>query len=141
MSPEEFAFTAAEFRPFAWPDFILIAEARGETVGTLVCVPDLNPLLRRMNGRLLPFAFRHLLGWRRKVGAVRLLTMGVLPEYRTRGVDGLFYREVLAAGRRHGFRRESELGWVLETNRVMVNTILRVGGRQTKRLRLYSMPL
>ncbi|MBN2490030.1 MAG: N-acetyltransferase [Planctomycetes bacterium] len=141
VSTAEFAFLAAELRPIAWPDFILFAESAGETVAAVVCVPDLNPLLKRMNGRLFPLAFRHLLGWRRKVGAVRLLTLGVLPEFRGRGVDALLYRELLAAGRRHGFRRDCELGWVLETNAVMLHTIQHAGGRPVKRLRLYAMPL
>jgi len=141
MSREEFAFAAEEFKSVAMPDFIMFAERDDRTVGAMICVPDLNPILKKMNGRLLPFKFRHLIGWRRKVEAIRLLTMGVLPEYRTRGVDALFYRGLLNRAREIGFTKASELGWVLESNDVMVNTILRVGGERTKRLRIYEMGL
>ncbi len=141
MTREEFAFIAAELRPVVWPEFILFAEADGETVAAAICVPDINPLLKKMNGRLLPFGFRHLLGWRRKVQAVRLLTVGVLPAYRARGVDALFYRDFLKTGREAGFTQESELGWILEANEVMVNTVLRFGGRRTKTLRIYEKAL
>ena len=141
MSQEEFVFTAATFKPVAMPEFILLAQVEDETVAAVICVPNLNPFLKRMNGRLLPFGFRHLIGWRRRVEAVRVLTMGVLPAYRGRGVDAVLYRELLRAGRARGFTHESELGWVLETNEVMVNAILRMGGRTTKRIRLYAKPL
>ena len=141
MNQAEFAFAAAALKPVAMPEFILLAEVGDEIAAAVVCVPDLNPLLKRMNGRLLPFGFRHLIGWRRRVEAVRVLTMGVLPAYRGRGVDAAFYRELLRAGRARGFTRKSELGWVLEKNEVMVNTILRFGGQTTKRIRLYAKPL
>lgn len=141
MTEDEFAFASADLKPVAWPEFIQVAERDGETVGATVCIPNLNPLFRKMNGRIFPFGFRHLLGARRKVDGVRLLTLGVMPEYKGRGVDALLYRVLFQTSRDSGMTGECELGWVLEGNDVMLNTMRQAGGRQTKRIRLYEMPL
>lgn len=141
MSALEFRFAAASLKHFVFEDLVLVAAVGGQPVGAAVCVPDLNPLLQRMNGRLLPFGWRHFLGWRRKVGAVRLLTLGVLPAHRHRGVDALLYEELLRRGRRLPLHRDCELSWVLETNRVMLRILKRCGARRTKRYRLYAAPL
>ena len=40
----------------------MVAEtADGETVGVAITVPDINQVLRKMNGRLLPFGWWHFL--------------------------------------------------------------------------------
>lgn len=141
MSAEEFAYASADLKPVAWPEFIQIAERDGETVGATVCIPNLNPLFKKMNGRIFPFGFRHLLGTRRKVDGVRLLTLGVIPEYKGRGMDALLYRVLFETTREAGLTGECELGWVLEGNEVMLNTMRQAGGHPSKRVRLYEMPL
>lgn len=140
MSKEAFAFASAEFKPVILPDFVQLAEIDGKVVGAAIAAPNLNPLLKKANGRLLPFGFRHLLGWRKKKTNMRLLTMGVVPQYHGKGIDALFYRAMLAAGKKEGLSELSELGWVLESNDVMTATIERIGGARTKTLRLYERP-
>lgn len=141
MTAEAFRFASAELRPFAVADFIPIAEIDGEPVASAIAAPDLNPLLKRMNGRILPFGFRHIVGWRKKVDAFRLLTLGVLPKWQGRGIDALLYRHMLEQGKKHRLTRPCELGWVLESNHAMVSTIENIGGERTKTMRLYAKPI
>ena len=60
----------------------MIAEdARGETVGDGDHVPDINQVLKRMNGRLLPIGWWHYLNRRRIVDRCRVGFLGVKPAY------------------------------------------------------------
>ena len=43
---------AQELKQFVIPEFTLIAEVDEEPVGFILCVPDINVALRKINGRL-----------------------------------------------------------------------------------------
>jgi len=140
MTEAEFDYMAEELKPVVQPDLALIAEIGGEAVGFSLALPDLNPVLKRMGGRLFPLgAIRFLLG-RRKVGSVRVLTMGVVPEHRRRGIESLLiyytFKNGLARGYRHG-----EFSWVLEDNTLMRRALERFGARHTKTYRIFEKPL
>lgn len=88
----EFTHMAGELKKLVEPESIWIAEKDGEPVGYLVAVPDFNQVLRyARNGRLLYTGWFHLLTWKKKVNKIRMMIMGLLPEYRNRGIDGGFY--------------------------------------------------
>ena len=121
-------------------DWFMVAEKDGEQIGVAITVPDLNQVLRRMNGRLLP------LGWWRFVrkGAlmdrVRVGFLGVKPEYQHTGVAALLYVEHFDVATRRP-HKWGEMGWILETNRAMNRGMEAMGGRIAKRYRLYESEL
>ena len=59
-----------------------------------MALPDLNQVLKRMNGRLLPFGLWHFLRRKSIVTRCRVLLLGVLPEYRKRGLYPLLITEL-----------------------------------------------
>ena len=63
--------------------------------------------------------------------------MGVLPEYRHRGLDISFYLETTDVGKRLGFE-ESECSVIVETNERMIRAIEDVGGKKYKTYRIYE---
>lgn len=140
MTGEEFRYLARSFKPFLDPDLLVLAEVGGELAGLLIAVPDLNIPLRRMDGTLLPTGWARFLWHRRKIDTLRVLIMGVLPEYRRRGIDAVLYQEALTAARRNGYRR-AELSWIVESNAVMNNTLAALGARRYKTYRIYELPL
>jgi GNAT superfamily N-acetyltransferase len=92
LTENEFAYMAKELKEVVEQDSILIAEKHGKPIGYMVAVPDLNQVLgHAKNGRLLWTGWIHLLNWKKKVKKIRVMIMGVLPEYRNRGIDGGFY--------------------------------------------------
>ena len=60
--------------------FMVAEEEGGKTVGIAISVPDINQVLRKMNGRLLPFGWWHYLNRKRIVNQVRVGFLGVRPE-------------------------------------------------------------
>ena len=45
-------YMTKELKPIVVPEFTLLAEVEGEPVGFILCVPDINVALQKINGRL-----------------------------------------------------------------------------------------
>jgi len=140
ITEEEVAFQAKNLKPILDENWAMIAEREGEVVGAALTLPDVNEVLAKMNGRLLPFGWWHFLTGRRKVTQVRVFALGVKPEYQHYGVAAALYvrhREVAARTRQKG----GEMGWILEVNEAMNRAMEGMGGSVVKRYRLYELPL
>jgi GNAT superfamily N-acetyltransferase len=115
-------------------------EDTGEVVGMAMTFPDINQVLARMKGRLLPFGWWHLLNKGRNMDRVRVGFLGVKPEYQHTGVAAKLYVEHFNAA---AVRPQTggEMGWILETNTAMNRGMEAMGGRVVKRYRVYERPL
>ena len=131
---------AIDLRPLLDTELVLFAEVAGRAVACSVAVPDANQVLRRMNGRLLPFGFVHFLRRRTIIDRARLLLLGVLPELRHTGLYPLLIAESHRRGVARGYRR-GELSWTLEDNHAINAGIEAVGGRRYKTYRVYEKSL
>ncbi len=141
MTDEEIDHMAKELRPVVDPRLTLIGEdPAGRPVGFALALPDLNQVLRHLDGRLFPFGVLKALWLRRKVDRLRVLTLGVREEYRGKGLDALFYLGIFRGGNSQGIV-QGEFSWVLEDNAPMLRALDRMGAHVYKRYRLYEMPL
>lgn len=140
MSEGEVAAMASRLRPVLVPELALFAEAGSRPVGFVLCLPDVNPALRLLKGRVTPWGLVRFRRRARSLDELRLMALGVLPEYRRRGVEALLLQETFGAIRRLGYRR-AELGWILEENSVTRRLAERWGARVVKRYRMYEGPL
>lgn len=143
---EEFQAIGKEMLMLIPPDFIQIAEMDGEPVAFIVLLPNLNEAINDLNGRLLPFGWLKLLH-RLKFSyprTARIPLMGVRKRFHnTRFGPGLAL-SVVEALREPGLRKgieEVEMSWILESNAAMKNIIDTLGGRQSKRYRVYQKTL
>jgi len=120
--------------------FMVAEDADGKTVGIAISVPDINQVLRKMNGRLLPFGWWHYLNRHRTVDLVRVGFLGVRTAYQHTGVAAGLYAEhfhMAATTRVTG----GEMGWILETNKAMNRAMKAMGGTIVKTFRVYERPL
>jgi GNAT superfamily N-acetyltransferase len=131
---------AVELRPVADPELVLFAEMNGEAVGCAVSIPDVNQVLKRMNGRLFPLGVFHFLRRRRIVTRLRMLMLGVVPKARRLGLYPLLIHDAWERAFRRGYTR-AEVGWTLEDNQLINAGIEATGARQSKRYRLYEKAL
>lgn len=143
---EEFNAVGREMLMLIPDEFIHIAEVDGEPAAFIVLLPNLNEAIADLNGRLLPFGWAKLL-WRLKVRypkSGRVPLMGVRRRHHnTRLGPGLAFlvidairRAAVGAG-----MREVEMSWILADNMGMRNIIENIGGRVSKRYRMYEKPL
>lgn len=140
LTDEEFDHAAKQFRPIVVPSLAHVAEMDGRPVGFCLGVPDVNRILKGLNGRLLPFGWLKILRGIRKLDACRVIILGVLPELQKSGLGALLYLNIIEEGPRGG-TPEAEMGWVLETNTPMLKPLLEFGGRVIHRYRIYQKPL
>lgn len=139
LTEAEIRQTARSLRPIIDPDLVLIAETTdGQPVGVSVTLPDLNQALKLAGGgHMLPLGLARFLWYRRRIDQVRLYAMGVIDEYRGRGIDAVFYVRTAQAALAKGYRR-IEGSLVLENNTMMNRIIRHLGGRPYKRYRIYE---
>ncbi|MEK7465848.1 MAG: N-acetyltransferase [Planctomycetota bacterium] len=137
MTPAEFEVVADDFRKIVRPEFLLFAEINGRPAGFSLALPDYNFVLRKMNGSLFPFGWLTWLLNVNKIRRLRYITMGIVPEFQRRGLDAIFYIELMQEGLKGGYE-ECEMSWILEDNTVMNNTIEAFGGKRTKVYRIYD---
>jgi hypothetical protein len=117
--------------------FMVAENAQGDTVGVAITVPDINQVLKRMDGRLLPLGWWHYLNRRRIMNRCRIGFLGVKPAYQHTGVAAGFYIEHFAMAEVTRIKW-GEGGWVLETNKGLNRGMEALGGRVVKRYRLYE---
>ncbi len=133
---------AKELKPVLDENWAMVAEKidTGETVGVALTLPDFNQVLKKLNGRLLPFGWVTALRDKGKVDSVRVFALGVKPEYQHTGVAAALYQrhyDMAAATPQHG----GETGWILETNKPMNKAMEAMGGEIVKRYRIYEEDL
>ncbi len=135
---EEFRFISSSLKDIADKDLTLIMEVDGEPSGFICFIPDMNLVIKKMDGRLFPFGiFRWFLG-KRKVKFYRAIALGVVKRYQRMGLEYFMFSETLKRALRKGITRW-EVSWVLEDNFPVVNTILRrLGGKVYKRYRVFE---
>ncbi len=139
MTDREFKHTVDTLITFALPEFVYIAERGDELMGTFVCLPDYNEVLKKLNGRLFPFGIFKLLYWQNKITGLRVPIMGVSEKYRNKGVDLSFYAKAFEIAMNH--KRtwiNGEFSWILENNLMMNRMAELLGGKIDKVYRIYD---
>lgn len=140
MTEAEVDFMAGKLRPIIMPEMVHFLDVEGRPVAVSIVIPDMNRILKKMGGRLLPFGWLKFLYYRRKIKEVRLFALGILPEYRGKGFDAVLYIEALMRGRENGITG-GELSWTLEDNEPINKGIEAMGARLYKKYRVYSKAL
>lgn len=140
MTEEEFQYVAADIKQVIDPRVVIIAEIKGKPVGFGLSLPDLNQvLIKNRRGWLLPGAIRLLL-FKRKINYVRIMILGVLPEYRNTGIGGVLFHETGKRSVACGYMA-GEASWVLEDNVMMNRGAELMLADKVKTYRLFQMPL
>jgi GNAT superfamily N-acetyltransferase len=140
VTPAESQALARDLKQIIDPSAVLIAEdSAGKPIGFAIALPDINVLLRGLNGRLFPFGWLKLLIGLPKLRAFRMWALGVVPEYQGKAVDALLYRKLYEALYHREVRME--INYVLEDNVRMNNALHALGVRDLRRYRVYEMEI
>ena len=137
----EIEFMTEELKPLIIPEFAWIAEIGTEPVGFTLCLPDINVVLRDLNGRLtrfgLPIGLMKLLLYKKRIQKGRLIALGVVKKYRRAGIAEMLVLRVMEETMiKRGIT--GELSMTLEDN-YMINRFLEaIGATRYKTYRIYS---
>jgi GNAT superfamily N-acetyltransferase len=143
FTESEIEFMTEELKPLIVPEFAWIAEIGNEPVGFTLCLPDINVVLRDLNGRLtrfgLPTGLIKLLLYKKRVQKGRLIALGVVQKYRRAGIAEMLVLRVMEETMiKRGIT--GELSMTLEDN-YMINRFLEaIGAERYKTYRIYTRP-
>ena len=112
-------------------------------IGFGITFPSFSRALQKTrDGRLFPFGWWHLLKilkWH-KTPIVDLLLIGVLPEYRAKGANGLIFDDLIRQFQRYGFEW-ADTGPMMETNEGVLGQWQYLESTISRRHRCFSKPL
>jgi hypothetical protein len=128
------------------PDIALIAEVDGEAAAVSIALPNINEMIKDLNGKLFPFGLAQLL-YRLKVKgpkSARLIILGIKKKFRTQrrfgALSAALYVQMNDRGKKLGIQW-GELSWTLEDNAKINVGIKLMGGKVYKRYRVYRKEL
>jgi hypothetical protein len=122
-------------------DWFMIAEVADEAVAMAITIPDINQVLKDMDGRLFPLGWWRYLRKSRSITRVRVGFLGVKPAFQHTGAAAALYVEHFDTAERHARIKGGEMGWILETNRAMNRGMEAMNGRVVKRYRVFGRDL
>ena len=132
--------------PVAKPSWIRIAQWRGEDIAVVAQIPDVNEALAGLGGKLWPFGFARML-WRihgQGTRMTRIPMIGIASRRRGTRIGSMAVSLLLAEAitKARGARvEETEISWILETNRAMLNLARSLPAHHTRTFRIYEREL
>jgi ribosomal protein S18 acetylase RimI-like enzyme len=136
LTREEFEEMGNSFKFFADYDLIMIAELNGKVIGLGLILPDINILIKKINGKLFPFGIFTLLTQKDKMKSLRLNVLAVLPEYRNLGVAAMLIDNLVNTVEKKKYHG-CELSVVLESNIEMIRLLKTLNFKTTRTFRIY----
>jgi hypothetical protein len=112
---DEFQHLAEGLKQILIPDLLFLAYVDGEAAGVSITLPNINEILVKMNGRLLPFGIFRLLFGMKKIKTLRFIGLGIKNKFKNRGIDALFACETYKRSRELGYGK-AEFSLILEEN-------------------------
>lgn len=140
MSPAEIRHMAASLKYLIIPELCVVAEIEGQPIGALFGLPDYNPRIKAIDGKLLPFGFIKLLTNKSNFKRLRVISANVLAEYQMWGV-GLVLLKALVPKFLSTNLEEVEFSWVTESNRLSRGSLQKGGAKIEKTYRIYDLEL
>jgi GNAT superfamily N-acetyltransferase len=137
ISDAEVRHMARELRHLIVPELGLAAEIDDQPVGVVWAVPDYNPRIKRIDGRLFPFGFIRLLWRKHAITKIRLVSTNVIPEFHRLGVGLVLLGGLVPKALEWGIQ-EAEFSWVLESNALSRGSLEKGGAKRIKTYRIYD---
>lgn len=142
LSKEEADELVHELKGIVDPEFFVLFFHGDEPAAGMVALPDLNPLLKRLKGRIGLSTLWHWWQSRSQIRrGYRIMLFGIKPEYRLLGLPLLLFDYLLKTARKRPDLEWVEGSWVLEDNIAICDLIEDFGGVIQKRYRIYRQDI
>lgn len=138
IAMEDLLDSAEDIRAIADPRLLLIGESQGRDAGVAITLPNFNEILAAVKNTphwlRLPHIF--LLMKTRKIKACRQTVLGVVPEFRDRGLHAWLVYEQFCEAKKH--HTHATLGWLEDTNAEIIEVCQIVGGQPDREWGLFE---
>ena len=122
----------------------MIAEIDGEPVAFMMTLPDMNEVIKDMNGKLFPFNWAKLLWWLKspKAKTMRVPLMGVKKELQNSRLASQMAFMMIEYIRRNAVAdfgtERGEIGWILEDNKGMIAIADALNAKMNREYTMYE---
>lgn len=94
ISQKQKDFFKEKYIPFVTPEFVkFILDKDNKIICFAIVLPSFSKALQKAGGKLFPFGFLHFLKARRSPKVVDFYLIGISPEYQSKGVPAMLFRE------------------------------------------------
>jgi len=138
VTDEEFVFIAAGLKQVIDPELCLVAEVSGRTAAISITLPDMNQVVKKMNGRIFPFGWLHLLRRKQTINRVRVFMLGVAKEFQSLPLGAALYARSFDVGASKGLG-QGEASLILEDNVRMRGALEKMGATIEKTYRSFEI--
>lgn len=138
LTREEMLFQAKDLSHVLDPRITALVHDDLGPVGVVLCIPDLNPMIRAMGSRLRITAPWHLLKQRllpRRRAVI--IFYSVAARMQGRGLNGAMLHRVTSALKRAGYRSLG-ITWIADVNGASLRQVERLGARRLHGLHLFT---
>jgi len=137
MSPGELEVMAESLLPILDEDLGFFLSVGQEPAGVGLILPDVNPLLRRLDGKIGLTGLFKVLRHKSEIRGTRALLFGVKPRFHQMGVPLVALDYLLELQDRKTRYDRLEMSWTLEDNEAVNGFLRECGGEQYKTYRIY----
>ncbi len=137
FTPLEPAFleeSVGRAKPVLDEELIWFAYFNDKPIGFFVLLPDLNQILKQLNGKLNLWNIIRFIYFKttHKITRVRAIAGGVLHSYQNTGVESAIFYQLYQVFKRKKWLKEMELSWVGDYNPKMLAIYEALGAKRAK---------
>lgn len=138
LDETQFRYMVNDLKKLIKPEHVWIVEKDSTFIGYSLSVPDFNQVFKKIkNGRLFPSGWWQMLRPTKTINRSRVMILGVLPEFRNKGIDWCLYARIASFAKSSGHEM-GEACYVMKSNRSMVKMLHVFGGKQIHDYALYG---
>lgn len=137
LTPEELYFQAKDMMMIVDPEITVVTKHKGKTIGVVVCIPNLNPMLKEMGSVLgikAPWAFFKYKFFAKESAII--IFYSVYKDYHSLGINAIMLHKLIKSLKKKQYKY---LGgtWISLENKASLKQAEKLGGKVMHELSLY----
>ena len=140
LTKREITQMAKDLQQIAELDLILILEVKGNPVAFYMAIPNINEILKKLEGKLGLIGMLKFLYYKRKITSVRVYLAGVKEAYRCKGFLSILHTQLIKNIRHLGYKW-CEYSWTLEDNHAINSFLNNIGSHLYKKYRIFGLEI
>lgn len=134
LTEEEVKTLFKEMKAVVVKEFVIFIYMEQQPAGVIVMLPDVNQILKHMNGKMGWWEKLKFLWYRKfsRLDKLKGVMMGIHPDHQNKGVDALLIYHVIQGLQHHPHFNWAELSWIGDFNPKMNNLMKKLTAETSK---------
>lgn len=140
VTRDEYEFQSKDMKWVMDPRISAVLHYKGKPVACILCIPDLNPILKKSGSQLGPSFIYHFVRHKLRRTRAVLIYSGVLPEWQGKGLNPLVLHRILTNMKRAGYTVCGNT-WIGDSNKASLRQKEKMGAKPLHRLHIFRKSL